>query len=166
MYKGFVNEGGIRAPAFIHFGSQLGVSGWSAEFITVKDIMPTLLELTDVSHPAESGQLYKGRKVFPMQGASMLPFLLGDVESVHGDEPVMGWELFGRRAIRKGDWKLAWTTEPYGPAEWELFNLAEDPGERDDLSDQYPDKMEELLGLWETYVEENGVVLSTEPLAY
>jgi arylsulfatase len=101
-----------------------------------------------------------------MQGRSMVPMLMGKAESVHGDEPVMGWELFGRRAIRKGDWKLVWTTEPYGPGDWELINLADDPGEIHDLSTDYPEHKLELLELWETYVRDNGVILSTEPLAY
>jgi len=166
MYKAFANEGGIRAPAFVHYGSELGIKGWEESFVTAKDIMPTILDLAGMTHPAEQGSLYKGREVLPMQGKSMWPLLTGDATSVHGSEPVMGWELFGRRAIRKGDWKLTWTTAPYGPSRWELFNLREDPGEIYDLSDQYPEMKDELITLWDEYVAENGVVISEEPFAY
>lgn len=166
MYKGFSNEGGLRAPAFIHFGDELDLNGWSRDFVTVKDIMPTLLDVAHIAHPTESGGTYKGREVLPMQGRSMWPYLTGQTDSVHGKEPVMGWELFGRRAIRKGDWKLVWTTAPFGPSSWELFDLSLDPGELNDISDQYPEITSELIALWDAYVEKNGVVVSEEPLAY
>lgn len=166
MYKAFANEGGIRAPAFVHHGSGLGIQGWEESFVTVKDVMPTILDLAGIAHPADQGSLYNGREVLPMQGKSMWPLLSGEAPSVHGSEPVMGWELFGRRAIRKGDWKLTWTTAPYGPSSWELFNLREDPGEIYDVSDQYPELKDELLTLWDEYVAANGVVVSEEPFTY
>lgn len=166
MYKGFANEGGIRVPAIVRFGGHIAPGTVHRGMVTVQDVMPTLLELAGASHPAETGGIYKGRTVLPMQGRSMGPMLRGEAASVHGDEPVMGWELFGRRAIRKGDWKLVWTTAPYGPSDWELFHLADDPGETRDLSAAHPERKQALLELWEAYVTKNGVVISTEPLPY
>jgi arylsulfatase len=46
-----------------------------------------------------------------------------------------------------------------GIGDWELFNLREDPGETQDLSDKYPEKKRELLALWDEYVETNNVIL-------
>ncbi len=166
LYKGYATEGGIRVPAIVRMPGQASMEKVHRTMVTVKDVMPTVLELAGVTHPAETGGAYKGRTVFPMQGRSMKAMLMGDVATVHGEDPVMGWELFGRRAIRKGPWKLTWTTAPYGPDDWELFNLAEDPGEVNNLSEAYPDRKQELLELWEAYVEENGVIVSTEPIAY
>ena len=55
-------------------------------------------------------------------------------------------------AIRCGDWKLVWngsigannTGEKTERDVFELFNLAEDPYEKNNLSDEYPQKLEEL----------------------
>lgn len=166
MYKGFVNEGGIRVPAIAAFGGRLAAGTVHRHPVTVKDVMPTLLALAEAAHPVEAGGVYQSRDVLPMQGRSMWPVLTGEAESVHGDGWVMGWELFGRRAIRQGDWKLTWTTAPYGPADWELFHLGEDPGEIHDLSAAHPERKQALLELWDGYVAENGVIVSTEPIAY
>ncbi len=166
MYKGFVNEGGIRVPAIASLPGRAVAGTVHRELATVMDVMPTLLELAGAAHPAEGGGRYRGREVLPMQGRSLWPVLTGEAASVHGDEPVVGWELFGRRAVRQGDWKLVWTTEPHGSADWELFHLATDPGEIRDLSTVHPERKRALLELWDAYVIDNGVVVSTEPIPY
>ena len=43
--------------------------------------------------------------------------------------------------------------------EWELFNLASDPGERKDLAKEQPEKLNALLKLWDKYVKENNVII-------
>ena len=49
---------------------------------------------------------------------------------------------------------------------WQLYDLAADPGELRDLSAAHPDVMTRLIAAWERYVRDNGVIVSTEPLAY
>ena len=55
-------------------------------------------------------------------------------------------------------WKILWMAEPFGTGEWELFNLEQDPAELEDLSNQYPDRLKELVAQWEQYKEDNGVL--------
>jgi arylsulfatase len=95
-----------------------------------------------------------------------VPLLRGELEAVRGPGDVLGWELFGRRAILSGDWKLCWTWPPYGPGEWQLFDLARDPGEREDRSHAYPAKRAELVSEWEAYARRNGVVLPGHDSSY
>ena len=165
MYKQFTTEGGIRVPAIVHFPQRLQKSAVIDEFVTVKDVLPTILELTGVDHP---GPTFNGREVLPLQGASMLSILKGEQETTHNQDYVMGWELFGRRAIRKGDWKIVWEPAgiPWEPREtdipvdkWRLYNIKEDPGELNDLSSNQPEKLKELVQEWEIYARENGVIL-------
>ena len=125
-------------------------------FTTVMDIAPTVLELAGISHP---GTAYRGHDVAPMRGRSLVAYLSGDSEEVHGADTGTGWELFGRRAIRQGDWKAVYLPAPYGPGAWQLYDLSDDPGEIDDLAASRPDKLAELLALWDRYVEETGVIL-------
>ena len=156
LHKAFTTEGGIRVVGFVTWPGfdrqhQIGTA-----FSTVMDIAPTVLELAGVAHP---GTEYQGRQVAAMRGRSLLPYLSGDTESVHDDVTGTGWELFGRRAIRQGDWKALHLPEPYGPGAWQLYDLSTDPGEIDDLAASRPDKLAELLVLWDRYVEDTGVIL-------
>jgi arylsulfatase A-like enzyme len=48
--------------------------------------------------------------------------------------------------------------EPFGKGEWELFDLKQDPAEMNDLSEQHPDRLEEMIGRWEQYKKDNGVL--------
>ena len=64
----------------------------------------------------------------------------------------------GRRAMRKGDWKIVEANAPWGKGRWELFNLAEDRGETRDVSAKFPEKLRELVAEYERYAKENGVV--------
>jgi arylsulfatase len=72
---------------------------------------------------------------------------------------VLAWELFGNRAVRQGNWKLRWEIKPFGREEWELFDLSTDPGELKDLAVDHPDKVREMVALWDDYVRRDNVVL-------
>ena len=127
------------------------------------DVLPTVLELAGFDHP---GTRYRDRDVRVPAGASLLPFLRGESDTVHPADHVMGWELFGRRAIRQGDWKLTFTTRPLGSGTWQLFDLAKDPAELVDLSSREPAKRKQLLALWDRYVAENGVIVGDGDVPY
>jgi arylsulfatase len=123
----------------------------------VMDIAPTLLELAGLSHPA----VYKGRDVLPIRGKSLVSFLAGKTTVVRDADDVVGWELFGRRAFRQGNWKATWQDSPLGTNDWQLFNLATDISERNDLADTHKEKLRDLIQGWEEYRDEVGVVLPT-----
>ena len=115
-----------------------------------------MLELAGAAHPDTS---YKGKDIVPMRGRSLVPYMDKRTDAIHGGDTGTGWELFGRRAIRQGDWKALYLPAPYGPGKWQLYDLSGDPGETEDMAETHPEKLAELLALWDTYVEENGVIL-------
>ncbi len=121
----------------------------------VMDIVPTVLELAGVEHPST----YAGRQVAPVQGKSWVAMLAGMTQSPRTADDWLGYELFGNRAIRQGDWKISWLYRPMGTHDWQLFNLAEDPGEQYDLSAKFPEKKKVLVALWDEYVKTNGVII-------
>jgi arylsulfatase len=156
LYKGLLAEGGIRSPLIVSGPGVKGDGEMNKQAILhVMDLAPTLLELAGVEHPST----YKGREVVPMQGKSWVEMLEGTTQSPRGPGDWLGWELFGNRAIRQGDWKISWHYEPFGSWDWQLFNLAEDPGEQYDLSAKLPEKRQELIALWDEYVKMNGVII-------
>jgi arylsulfatase len=162
LWKSFPTEGGVRVPAIVRWGAR-GRRGVESAVVTVKDVAPTLLELAGTRHP---GSRFEGRAVATLEGRSMLPFLAGESTTVHGDSFTMGWELFGRRAVRRGSFKIVWLFEPYGPARWQLFDLATDPLESRDLASARPDTLSELVRAWDEYAVRNGVILPTRDTGY
>jgi arylsulfatase len=119
------------------------------------DIAPTFLDLAGASHP---GTRYKDREIVGLRGRSLGPWLDGGADRVHPPGTSTGWELFGRRAIRKDEWKAVYTPDEDGVSRWQLYDLSRDQGETNDLAGQERAKLEELLTLWRRYVEETGVV--------
>ncbi len=159
MYKGFPTQGGLVSPAIVAFPERIEANARSDAFITILDVAPTLLELANVSHPAPA---FQGRRVHPLVGKSFYPHLADGQTTVHGPEHVYGLELFNRRMILQDNWKLLWNNKPWGKGGWALYNLAEDVGEQNDLAQSRPDKLDEMLTLWEQYVEDNDVFVFPE----
>ena len=154
LYKAYTTEGGVRVPCITRFPG-LRPREISETFATVMDIAPTILEMAGISHPAPR---FQGRDIVPMRGKTMLPWLCGRAERVHAEEHIHGWELCGRGAIRKGNWKADFIPKPKGTDKWQLYDLSRDPGEIVDLADSEPEKMRELMGHWENYTTECGVI--------
>jgi arylsulfatase len=161
LYKATTAEGGIRVPAFVSGGAATAARAGSIShaLTTVRDIVPTLLELAAVPQP---GANYRGREIIPPTGVSMASLLRGEQDSVHPVDEFFGWEIFGQRALRRDNWKITWITPPRGPGRWELFDLAKDPGELRDLAAQHPEILKELVAGWDRYVADNGLVLQTK----
>ena len=89
----------------------------------------------------------------------MASLLAGRSEVVRGNGEPIGWEFNSWRAVRMGYWKATWISSPFGFSDWQLFDLATDPGESRDLADEHPDRVQQLASLWEAYAEDVGVVL-------
>jgi arylsulfatase len=156
IYKGWVSEGGIRSPLIVSGPGVRGTGELNKKAVLhVIDIVPTVLELAGIEHPST----YRGREIAPVQGKSWVGMLAGSTQSPRTSDDWLGWELFNNRAIRQGDWKISWLYRPLGTYDWQLFNLAEDPGEQYDLSAKFPEKKKALVALWDEYVKTNGVII-------
>jgi len=162
LFKSYTTAGGLRTPAIIHSSSGRTGSGMKDAIVTVRDIPATILELAGVEKPDGS---YGGRTVHRMTGTSLLDYLSGQSETVHGDEP-LGWELYGSRALMKGEWKAVRIYPPAGSGDWELFNIKTDPTETANLAADFPDVMVELIADWDAYAEANGVAVFERDLGY
>jgi len=155
IFKGFTTEGGIRAPLIIA-GRGVGAGGRvSGALAHVMDLPATILQAANVPHPAQRD----GKPVAPLQGKSLAPILANAQAAVRGPSEWIGWELFGNRAIRQGNWKLLWICQPLGPGRWQLYDLRSDPGETNDRAAAEPRIRDRLIGLWNQYARANNVIL-------
>lgn len=154
-HKATAFEGGIRVPAFAWYPSMIEGGRHSDAFGTIMDLMPTFLELAETKHP---GTHYRGEEVLQPQGRSLLPLLNGESARIHPEDTYVGWELFGHRGVRQGDWKIVWDAAVGDNAQWLLFNVEEDRLAQYNLAEEEPEKLAEMVELWDRYADENGVI--------
>jgi arylsulfatase len=163
-YKTFSTEGGVRCPSIISYPKwQHNFGNINDDFISVMDLAPTILEFAGIDH---SEKEYDGREIYTMDGISLISWLDGTEESAHNLDEAHCWELYGRRGVRKGDWKAELFDAPYGKDTWELYNIKVDPAELNDLALDNPEKLGELKAEWDIYAAEYNVTLPNEKVAY
>ena len=163
LFKGYLSEGGTRVPAFVNKSGMETAGKISHAYVTAMDFAPTLLEMAGLARPERT---HDGVPVQEMDGSSFVGLLADHQRNVHPETETISWELLGRRAVQRGRWKLVWLHEPLGTDEWELFDLAADPGETADLSLQFPRVRESMIADWERYAEANDVILPERILRY
>jgi arylsulfatase len=88
----------------------------------------------------------------------MWAHLTGDAAAIHDADAVIGYELAGSSAVFRGNFKLVRNVPPKGTGEWELYDMVTDPSETNDLANQHPDIVEELIAAYAQYEANNGVV--------
>ncbi len=141
LYKHFNHEGGLLTPMVVHWPAGLSKAGrWERTPVHVMDVMPTVCRITSARYP----KTHKGEPILPAEGLSLLP-LFKD-----GSLPLrsLGFEHAGAQALRKGKWKVVKGKRFPAPAEWELYNLADDPCETDNLAAKWPEKTATLVDEW------------------
>lgn len=135
--KATLYEGGLRVNAFASWPGRIWAGSVVNEMLHMVDWHPTLLKLAGASPDQK----------LPLDGLeAWATIAVGKPsprdEILHNVEP-------NRGALRKGSWKVVQT-----PGKTELFNIAEDPYEEEDLSAKEPAKAKELLDRLASYARE------------
>jgi arylsulfatase len=141
-------EGGTATPFIVHWPSGLKEKDNTIirTVAHVMDIMPTCLEVSGVTFPDS----INGVQALPPEGKSLVSLLKGETTSAHD---TLYWEHQQGRAIRAGNWKMS--ALPH--QEWELFNIAEDHTETNNLADKYPEKVRSLDIAWMQWAKELAI---------
>jgi arylsulfatase A-like enzyme len=137
--KASLYEGGVRVPAFANWPGKLRPA-ISNDPLHMVDLMPTLLRLAGASGNTER----------PFDGKDIWPTLSAAQASPHEDI-LINVEAF-RGSVRKGDWKLVKVA--LLPGRVELFNLASDPGEKNNVAAQHWDIVHDLENRLWRYAED------------
>lgn len=167
--KGMFYEGGIRVPLFVRYPGVTPAGKHFDEPVVLLDFYPTLAQLGGGKLPTAQ----------PVDGVSLLPVLRDPSQSLNRDaiyfhfpaylQGYSGgegaeahrppWRATPCSVIRSGDWKLI---EYFETGNVELFNLATDLGEQNDLSKQKPKKTAELLTKLRNWRESTQAPVPTE----
>jgi arylsulfatase A-like enzyme len=142
-------EGGLRVPAFVSWPKVVQAGTVSQQVDLSMDIFPTLAELAGVKieHRIEGRSFLPTLKGMAMNEADRVLYFTRREGGPYGGKAY--------HAIRQGDWKLL-QNSPYQPME--LYNLKEDPLEKNDLAKSNPDVYKKLNGLLMQHIQEGGKV--------
>ena len=131
--KGELWEGGIRVPFVISFKGHAAGGRTLDVPVSAMDATATALEAAGVAAAKDR-----------LDGVSLLPLLAGKSESAPHE--ALFWRVGKQNALRHGRWKLI--REGRG---WQLFDLAADPAETNDLASHEPERVKELGALWDRW---------------
>lgn len=154
-FKTFSTEGGLRVPLIVRYPKSIPAGSRSNTFGFVKDIYPTILEVTGVAVP---GNTYKGKKINAPDGSSMWSVMTGKGDKVHPDSKAIGYELAGSSAVFKGKYKLSMNPPPKGLGKWELYDISTDQAELNNLASAMPELVEEMVADYAKYEKENSLI--------
>ena len=147
--KGQLYEGGVRVPAVALWPGVVKAGAVVKEPLHIVDMYPTLIKLAGA----------RLEQSLPIDGKDAWPTITDGKTSPH--EEILHNVTTAAGAIRRGDWKLVYNgsigannTGPVDKKVFELFNIAEDPYEKNNLSNKYPQKLDELKRRLEYYANE------------
>jgi arylsulfatase A-like enzyme len=151
--KGTTYEGGIRVPAAMAWPGTIPAGAVSNADAVHLDVFATVLEAARISLPEKNGK-------YAVSGTSLLAHARSG-GSAALPERYLFWDLYGKMAAVHGDWKIVgmienhhgkWEAarEQIARTDFELFNLANDPGEKVNLAKEEPGV---YLDLKRRYVE-------------
>ena len=159
--------GGTRNGLVISWPGHIeDVGGIRTQFHHVIDIVPTMLEATGIQAPV----MVNGIAQKPIEGVSMVYTFDKANANAPSTHTTQYFEMVGNRAIYHDGW-IAATTPPEPPwglglgkfpnvvngYKWELYNIAEDYSENNDLAAKMPDKVRDMQELFMTQAEKYDV---------
>jgi arylsulfatase len=141
-------EGGIRAPLIVSWPAGIHRDGQIASDVGhLFDLTATFLDAARAEYPAE----WQGRTLLPLDGRSLLPALTGKTKegASPGGHRELYWRAPQNRAARIDNWKLVESLDLQGT--WELYDLANDPGETRNLAAAKPELVREFVAKWDQW---------------
>lgn len=147
LHKGVLYDGGIRVPLIIVDPRAADRRPRVDAPWDVTGIAPSILEWSGVG-----GEWPDDRALRPT-GIPLSQLLAGNTAM-----PPIAQSSLGSGMIIEDDWKAVRVMPPYGPGTWQLFNIASDPGEQEDLSHEHPKILEPMVEHFANFEHESGVL--------
>jgi arylsulfatase A-like enzyme len=164
--KGTYYEGGIRVPMAFIWPGRIPSGERRSTPISNLDFFPTILTVADVAYAHNA---YDGESLWPLPTAATdldkrplfwhFPIYLQAYQKEDNENRDSFFRTRPGSVVRQGDWKLHYYFEDEAI---ELYNLAEDIGEANNLAQREVEKREELLGLLQGWWDRTEAPIPTE----
>ena len=153
-YKQNQFEGGIATPAIVHWpaGLKTGPGDIVHEPAHLIDVLPTLADISRCEIP----QSWSDRQLRPVSGVSLKPVFDGDSLGIRTPIHLL---FSDDRGLRDGDWKAV----SFRREAWELYNIAKDRTELNNLAEAEPERLQKMIDAW---TEMTKTVLHASPKSY
>ncbi len=154
-FKQSEHRGGQHDALVVHWPNGIKAKGEIRnQYHHISDIAPTIMEAAGITVPDE----YHGVKQQPMDGTSMI-YSFNQADAPNRKDRQY-YEMFGNRAIWVDGWKavslhanrMPWDVNvvlPFDQDKWELYHVAKDFSESTDLAAINPEKLEELIAIFD-----------------
>ena len=154
-FKQSEHRGGQQDHLVVHWPNGIDAKGEvRSQYHHISDIAPTIMETAGVDVPEQ----YHGVEQQPMDGVSMM-YSFNDADAPTRKERQY-YEMFGNRAIWVDGWKavtlhanrMPWDVNvvlQFDNDEWELYHVAEDFSESTNLAEENPEKLAELIAIFD-----------------
>ncbi|TWU08426.1 sulfatase [Stieleria varia] len=155
--KATMYEGGIRGPAIIAAPGVTQPGSRSDAVIQSCDYYPTLLDLLDIS--AQPEQTFDGVSLAPALKSQ--PLTRDAIFTYFPHAPGVPDWLPPAVSVHVGDWKLIrlFHGGENGKHRYKLYDLSQDLGERSDLADKYPERVQEMDARIDAFLSDTGAVV-------
>ena len=155
-YKQNTHGGGVRDPLVMHWPAGIKDAGKIRDqFCHAIDIAPTILDALGLAQP----DVVAGVPQMPVHGVSLTPAFADPAAKL--ERQAQYFEMLGHRGVWKDGWKAVThhtQGKPFDDDRWELYHLAEDFSEHDDLAASHPEKLKEMVDLWWAEADAHGVL--------
>lgn len=155
-YKAHIWDGGHREPLIVRYPGRVPAGAVTHALFCLTDIMATVASVVGVHLPDEAAP----------DSFDQLPVLMGQQSATPIRDQMVHHSGSGVFSLRQGRWKLIVETQgsggwppPFGTgpvpgSPGQLYNLADDPGETQNLWDVYPELVAQLSAQLRTYQQE------------
>ncbi|MFE7066920.1 arylsulfatase [Microbacterium sp. NPDC057658] len=158
MFKRYSQySGGTCDPMVVHWPKGIAAKGeLRHQYHHSVDVVATVLDVIGIAMP----ESYRGVPQRPLDGVSM-KYSFDAAPDGPTRKSVQYYSMLGTRGIWKDGWKAAAVHAPlsgkghFDDDVWELYHVAEDRSESDDLAATHPEKLQELIAAWFAEAEAN-----------
>ena len=152
-HKTTSHEGGVNTPLIAHWPKGIKkTNSWEHQPAHLVDIMSTAIEMAGANYLEE----FNGKKTMPLQGLSLVPTF--SAKKLGARKTPIGYNFGRGKGVRSERWKLV----SYKNGPWELYDMVNDRTETKNLADKMPEKVSEMIKLYDQWFATANQKLKTK----
>ena len=136
--KGTFYDGGIHTPFIVKWPGHVKEGQVYDKMVSSLDILPTVMHAAGLETPEV------------LDGVDLMPYF--DGKNTNHPHDILYWKMNAKFAVRDLEWKLVFNTPDEGLM---LFNIANDPYEKNDLAAAMPEKVKEMQAKFDAWKAQN-----------